>query len=102
MYFQAKNVIKTSTSTVVKLRFTVSFAAVLCFVTQCSSLRLALRDDTKNWLRGEFINFLCFSLSAFARHQSIPPHAEKNVVPRAVNLQIAINISRQRVRRSGN
>lgn len=77
MYFQAKNVIKTSTSTVVKLRFTVSFAAVLCFVTQCSSLRLALRDDTKNWLRGEFINFLCFSLSAFARHQSIPPHAEK-------------------------
>lgn len=32
---------------VVKSRFTV-FAAVLCFVTQCSSFRVALRDDAKN------------------------------------------------------
>ena len=61
---------------VVKSRFTV-FAAVLCFVTQCSSFRVALRDDAKNGLRGEFGNFPCFCLSTCARHRSIPPHAEK-------------------------
>ena len=74
---------------VVKSRFTV-FAAVLCFVTQCSSFRVALRDDAKNGLRGEFGNFPCFCLSTCARHRSIPPHAEKKVVPRVENLQIAI------------
>lgn len=52
----------------------------------------------KKWLRGEFVNFPCFGLSAFAQHQSIPPTPGKKSGARAVNLQIAINISTRKGR----